>query len=485
MDITHLKPERVWKHFYALTQIPRPSEKEEKIRAFMADFGKKLGLETLVDGVGNVIIRKPATPGMENRQGVILQAHMDMVPQKNNETVHDFENDPIIPRVEGEWLYATGTTLGADNGIGLAAAMAVLEADDLVHGPIELLATTEEETGMTGARDLEPGILKGDILLNTDSEDEGELYVGCAGGEDGSFLLEYQPEQVPAGWEGAHINITGLKGGHSGMDIALGRGNANKVMVRILYHLIETCEIRLASVVGGDLRNAIPRECDAVICYQPGKKEEVEKAVAYMAETIANELKLTDPDLKISVAPTEKPAETVPAETALKIVRAVYAAPNGVWGMSASMPGLVETSSNLAILEVQEGKMEVHCLLRSMVDTAKIDMGTALTCCFANIGAESSFSGAYPGWQPNMDSPILRLMQKTYKDMYGKDPEVKAIHAGLECGILGGHYPHWDMISFGPTIRSPHSPDERCLISTVQKFWDFMVETLKNVPIKE
>ena len=484
MDIRNLKPERVWKQFYALTQIPRPSKKEEKIRAFMADYGKKLGLETLVDGIGNVIIRKPATPGMENRKGVILQAHMDMVPQKNNDTVHDFEKDPIVPRVEGDWVYATGTTLGADNGMGVAAAMAVLEAEDLVHGPLEVLITTDEETGMTGARGLEPGILKGSVLLNMDSEDEGELYVGCAGGEDGSFKLEYRPEQVPAGWESARINITGLKGGHSGMDIILGRGNANKILVRILYKLIETCGIRIASADGGDFSNAIPREADAIICYEPGKKACVEKTVADIAATIGAELKLVDPGLKVNVIPAEVPSEMIPEETALKIVRAVYAAPNGVWAMSSSMPGLVETSSNLAIFRVKKGKMEVHCLLRSMVDTAKTDMGTALACCFANIGASYSFTGAYPGWQPNMDSPILQTMLKTYKDMYGKDAEVKAIHAGLECGILGGHYPHWDMISFGPTIRSPHSPDERCLIPTVQKFWDLLVETLKNAPVK-
>lgn len=485
MDITHLKPEQVWKHFYALTQIPRPSEKEEKIRAFLADFGKKLGLETIVDPVGNVIISKPATPGMENRKGIILQAHMDMVPQKNKDTVHDFEKDPIVPRIEGDWLYATGTTLGADNGLGVAAAMAVLEADDLVHGPIEALFTTEEETGMTGARELQPGVLKGDILLNMDSEDEGELYVGCAGGEDGSFTLAFDMEQTPAGWEGARLNITGLKGGHSGMDIILGRGNANKVLVRLLHHLMETHQIRLASAEGGDLRNAIPREADAIIAYESAKKAQIEEAVAAMAKVIQGELKFVDPDLKVNLLPTEVPAQIIPDQTARKIVRAVYAAPNGVWAMSDSMPGLVETSSNLAIFKAKEGKAEVHCLLRSMVDTAKTDMGTALACCFANIGAKNSFSGAYPGWQPNMESPILQAMLKTYKEMYGKDAEVKAIHAGLECGILGGHYPHWDMISFGPTIRSPHSPDERCLIPTVQKFWDLLVETLKNAPVKQ
>ncbi len=484
MDIIDLKPQRVWKHFYSLTRIPRPSKKEEKIRAFLAEYGKNLGLETIVDEIGNVIIRKPATPGMENRKGIILQAHMDMVPQKNNAVKHDFEKDPIIPRIEGEWVYATGTTLGADNGMGIAAAMAVLEADDLKHGPVEVLITTDEETGMTGARGLKPGILKGDILLNLDSEDEGELYVGCAGGEDGSFEMEYKPDPVPAGWESAHINITGLKGGHSGMDIILGRGNANKIMVRILYHLMEKSEIAIASVEGGNLRNAIPREADAVICFDPAKKDRVKALTDEMTGIIATELKLADPGLEITLNACDKPKDIVPRDVAVRVVRAVYAAPNGVWAMSNSMPGLVETSSNMAIFKAKEGQVAVHCLIRSLVDTAKEDMGTALACCFINIGARATFSGSYPGWKPNMDSPILQVMLDTYKEMFGQEAKVKAIHAGLECGILGGTYPHWDMISFGPTLRSPHSPDERCLILTVQKFWDLLVETLKNAPIK-
>ncbi len=484
MDIIDLNPKRVWKHFYSLTRIPRPSKKEEKIRAFLAEYGKKLGLETIVDEIGNVIIRKPATPGMENRKGIILQAHMDMVPQKNNATQHDFEKDPIIPRIEGEWVYATGTTLGADNGMGVAAAMAVLEADDLQHGPVEVLITTDEETGMTGARGLKSGVLKGDILLNLDSEDEGELYVGCAGGEDGSFEMGYDPGPVPAGWEAAHINVTGLKGGHSGMDIILGRGNANKIMVRILYYLMEKSDLVVASVEGGNLRNAIPREADAIICYNPVNKDRIKTLTDEMAGIIATELKLVDPGLEVTLTPCDTPENIVPQEVALKIIRAVYAAPNGVWAMSNSMPGLVETSSNMAIFKAKEGQVAVHCLIRSLVDTAKEDMGTALSCCFTNIGARATFSGSYPGWKPNMDSPILQIMLDTYKEMFGQEAKVKAIHAGLECGILGGTYPRWDMISFGPTLRSPHSPDERCLIPTVQKFWDLLVKTLENAPVK-
>lgn len=481
MDILNLKPERVWKHFYSITQIPRPSKKEDKIRAFLVSYGKSLGLETIADQTGNVIIRKPATPGMENRKGVILQAHMDMVPQKNNATVHDFEKDPIKPRIEGDWVYATGTTLGADNGMGIAAAMAVLEAKDLTHGPVEVLITTDEETGMTGARGLQPGLLKGSVLLNMDSEDEGELYVGCAGGEDGSFEMEYTPEPLPGGMQAWHVNLTGLKGGHSGMDINLGRGNANKIMMRILLPLIQKNTVRIASIEGGNLRNAIPREAEAVICFSKDKYDAVKKEIDGVTAVVKAELGSVDPGLEVTLASCNAPDTVMPACVILKAVRAIYAAPNGVWGMSASMPGLVETSSNLAIVSAKNGRITVHCLLRSLVDTAKEDMGTALSCCFENAGAKASFSGAYPGWKPDMDSPILKTMLGVYKEMYGKEAAVKAIHAGLECGILGGIYPSWDMISFGPTLRSPHSPDERCYVPSVQKFWDLLVETLKNI----
>lgn len=484
MSILNLKPEGVWKHFHALTQIPRPSKKEEKVRQFLCDYGKSLGFEAFADKTGNVIIRKPATPGMENKHGVILQAHMDMVPQKNNAVVHDFEKDPIKTRIEGDWVYATGTTLGADNGMGVAAAMAVLESKDLKHGPIEVLVTTDEETGMTGARGLEPGILQGDILLNMDSEDEGELYVGCAGGVDGSFEFEYTPQETPEGLQAFHLNLTGLKGGHSGMEISLGRGNANKVMARTLLALVEATGVRLAQWEGGNLRNAIPREADAVLCIP---QADVEKARHIVADTLAMvraELALTDPGLEMTLVPCEKPACVIPECITTKLIRAVYAAPNGVWAMSASMPELVETSSNLAIVKAKDGKIGVYCLIRSLADTAKEDMATALRCCFENAGGKASFSGSYPGWKPNMDSAILKEMTEIYTRMFGKAPQVKAIHAGLECGILGGAYPNWDMVSFGPTLRSPHSPDERCYIPSVQKFWDFLVETLLNIPEK-
>jgi dipeptidase D len=314
-----------------------------------------------------------------------------------------------------------------------------------------------------------------------DSEDEGELYVGCAGGEDGSFEMEYTPEPLPGGMQAWHVNLTGLKGGHSGMDINLGRGNANKIMMRILLPLIQKNTVRIASIEGGNLRNAIPREAEAVICFPKDLYNEVNKEIESIAAVVKAELGSVDPGLEVTLAPCNAPETVIPACITIKAIRAIYAAPNGVWGMSASMPGLVETSSNLAIVSAKNGRITVHCLLRSLVDTAKEDMGTALSCCFENAGAKASFSGAYPGWKPDMDSPILKTMLSVYKEMYGKEAAVKAIHAGLECGILGGIYPSWDMISFGPTLRSPHSPDERCYVPSVQKFWDLLVETLKNI----
>ncbi|OJV22796.1 MAG: cytosol nonspecific dipeptidase [Bacteroidetes bacterium 41-46] len=485
MNISELNPTRVWKHFYALTQIPRPSKKEEKAIAFLEKFGKDLGLETIRDGIGNIIIRKPATPGMENRKGIILQAHIDMVPQKNSDKVHDFEKDPIQPRVIDGWVYATGTTLGADNGLGLAVAMAVLEAKDLVHGPVEALFTVDEETGMTGARMLQPGIIKGDILINLDSEDEGELYVGCAGGLDATATFNYKSENTPADLNGYKLSVTGLKGGHSGMDIVLGRGNANKAIVRILLPLMEQFGARLASIEGGSLRNAIPRE--AFACLAMSKANEsgaMELVNRHLAEMKA-ELSAHEPDLSIVLEPAERPAELIDAETAQKAVMAVYGAPNGVERMSDAMPGLVETSNNLAIVKSEGGKIQIKCLMRSSVDTAKDILAQSLASVFKLAGANVEFSGGYPGWKPNMDSDILGTMKVVYSEMYGKEPEVKAIHAGLECGILGGIYPNWDMISCGPTIRSPHSPDERTNIETVGKWWDYVVKVLEKAPVKK
>lgn len=485
MSIQTLNPTRVWKHFHSLTQIPRPSKKEGKAIQFLEDYGKNLGLETIKDEIGNIIIRKPATLGMEGKKGIILQAHIDMVPQKNADKIHDFEKDPIVPRIVEDWVYATGTTLGADNGLGLAVAMAVLEAKDLVHGPVEALFTVDEETGMTGARLLKPGILKGDILINLDSEDEGELYVGCAGGLDATATFKYQEEVVKTGFTGAKLSVTGLKGGHSGMDIILGRGNANKVAARLLLPLMRDFGAQLVSIEGGSLRNAIPREAFATIAISQENFKLALDVVNKHFKELQNELAIEDPGIKITFEKCETPKAAIEQRVALNLIKAVYAAPNGVERMSDSVPGLVETSNNLAIVKSSNGIIEVKSLLRSSVDSAKDILGEAIRSTFELAGAEVKLEGGYPGWKPNMDSAILQTMKTVYKKLYGNEPEVKAIHAGLECGILGGAYPNWDMISCGPTIRSPHSPDERANIPTVDKWWKFVVEVLKSAPEKK
>ncbi|MDE6493589.1 MAG: aminoacyl-histidine dipeptidase [Bacteroidales bacterium] len=487
-NISALEPQNVWANFYALTQQPRPSKHEEKVRAFLVDFARQRGIEVQTDKTGNVIMRKGATPGMENRKGVILQAHMDMVPQKNADKQHDFLTDPIEAYIDGEWVTANGTTLGADNGMGVAAALAVLESQSLKHGPVEVLITTDEETGMTGAFGLESGLLKGDILLNLDSETEGELYVGCAGGLDATIDVELDKEAVDASMAAYKLSLTGLKGGHSGMDIVLGRGNANKLMNRLLVALREA-DVRLASLDGGSLRNAIPRESFATIVLPKQKESELKPIVdAFFADTKA-ELSAVEPDYSLSCQPAELPAQALTARATACLCNLVYGIPNGVVRMSDSMPGLVETSTNMAIVKVEDQGQKCHatisCLLRSSVDTAKYDLARNMQAVVdLTPGAKAEFTGAYPGWKPNMDSPILKEMREVYRKMYGKEPKIMAIHAGLECGLFGGVYKHWDMISFGPTIVHPHSPDEKVNIASVKKFWDYLVATLENIPSK-
>jgi dipeptidase D len=450
----------------------------------MKNFGQGLGLETIVDEVGNVIIRKPATLGMENRMGIVFQGHLDMVPQKNSDKVHDWEKDPIEAYVDGDWVTANGTTLGADNGMGCAAAMAVLEAKDLVHGPIEALFTIDEETGMTGAIELKPNVLKGDILMNLDSEDEGELYVGCAGGVDVNVLMKYEEVKSPTGFVAFNLVVKGLKGGHSGMDISIGRSNSNKLLFRFLNHCIYHFDLKISEVHGGSLRNAIPRESFAIVLVPEKEAAAFEAEVKKFHTIFANEFSATEPSLKMEAVKVAVPAKIMDDEAKVKVIKATFACPHGVERMSDAMPGLVETSNNLAIVKCAEGEYTVNCLVRSSVDSSKEGAMYKIGTIFDLIGANVSFDGAYPGWKPNMNSPILKTMQKTYQDLYGKIPEIKAIHAGLECGILGSGYPNWDMISFGPTIRFPHSPDEKVNIASVQKFWDYIVETLKNVPVK-
>ena len=482
--IANLEPKLLWKHFYSLTQIPRPSKKERAAVDFIAKFGKDLGLETIVDEVGNVIISKPATPGMEDRKGIILQGHIDMVPQKNSDVDHDFEKDPIKTYIDGEWVTAEGTTLGADNGIGVAAAMAVLEDKSLVHGPVEALFTVDEETGMTGAFNLQPNVLKGDILMNLDSEDEGELYVGCAGGIDANIKLAYTNEPAPAGYTFFNLAVTGLKGGHSGMDIILGRGNSIKLLFRFLRHAELEFGLRISSIDGGSLRNAIPREAFVVAGVPADKAQLLEKAVSEYLTIYKEEFAKVEPDLAFTAEKVASPKNVIDAKAQWSIIRSIFGCPNGVIRMSDAMPGLVETSTNLARVYTENGNIFAQCLLRSSVDTAKQALAEKMASVFEMAGAEVVFDGAYPGWKPNMDSAILKTMSEVYKKNWGKVPEIKAIHAGLECGLLGGVYPNLDMISFGPTIRFPHSPDEKVKIDTVDMFWKFLVEALRDAPKK-
>lgn len=483
-ELLSLEPKLLWKNFYQLTTIPRPSKKEGNAVKFVESVGKSLNLETITDKVGNVIIRKPATPGYENRKGIILQSHLDMVPQKNSDKQHDFEKDPIQAYVEDGWVKARGTTLGADNGIGVAAALAVLQSTDLEHGPIEALFTIDEETGMTGANNLQPGILKGDILINMDSEDEGELYVGCAGGTNANVRFSYKDEPVPANYVAYRISITGLKGGHSGLDINLGRANANKLMFRFLKYAVANIGLRLASIDGGSLRNAIPREAFAVVVVPEKETDELKEAIEDFFKIYKQEYGKVEPDLKFTAEETSIPLHLMDEMTQDDLINAIQACPNGVVRMSTDMEGLVETSLNLAIVKSENHEVKALALLRSSVDSAKEDVESTLESIFRLAGAEIWFDGQYPGWKPNMDSAILKTMQKVYNDKWGKVPAIKAIHAGLECGILGSAYPNWDMISFGPTIRYPHSPDEKVNIETVSLFWQFLVETLKSVPKK-
>jgi dipeptidase D len=454
------------------------------VRSFIAEFGRNLGLETIVDETGNVIVRKPATKGMEDRKGIILQAHLDMVPQQNSGSEHDFGLDPIETVVDGGWVRANGTTLGADNGIGVAAAMAVLESRTMAHGAVEALFTCEEETGMTGASGLKPDLLRGDILMNLDSEDEGELFIGCAGGVNGTMSFFHEMQTVPPGSRGIRIRVTGLKGGHSGMDIDLGRGNANKIMNRILHEGRRHYGLLLASIEGGSLRNAIPRESFAHAVVPEAVMDGFLDTFNLLVATIKNELSAVEPDLDIKAIQADLPESVIEKAVFSRLLKAIHACPNGVMRMSSEMEGLVETSNNLAIVKSGNGRIVVECLLRSSVNSARKDLETMIGSLFELAGAVPAFHGGYPGWKPNPTSPILKTMKVIYTARFGTPPLVRAVHAGLECGIIGGIYPALDMISFGPTIRHPHSPDEKVEIASVRKFWDFIVETLARIPRK-
>jgi dipeptidase D len=481
-DILSLEPKILWNHFYRLTQIPRPSGHEEAVRAYVVDFATRLGLEWLVDEAGNVIVRKPATAGMKHRRGVILQAHLDMVPQKNAETVHDFATDPIDALIDGEWVRASGTTLGADNGIGVAAALAVLESANLRHGPLEALFTANEEAGMTGALGLKPGVLRGGILLNLDSEDEGELFIGCAGGLDGTMRFDYTSVPVPPGYQAFEIRVSGLRGGHSGLDINLGRGNANKIMNRLLQLGRERHGLLLSSIDGGSLRNAIPRESTALIAIPSANKAAFLDELQALAATIGGELSGVDPGFRVEAVAATLPESVIDNAVAQRLLDAVAACPNGVHRMSAEMAGLVETSNNLARVHSDGRAVSVECLLRSASGEGMRELAGIIGLVAERAGTTAVFAHGYPGWKPNPESHILKCMSEIYRARFGKTPEIRAVHAGLECGIIGAAYPQLDMISFGPTIRHPHSPDEKVEWASVLKFWEFLVATLESVP---
>ncbi len=483
-DIRQLEPKALWQNFYSLTQVPRPSGKKEPIGTFIENFGKSLGLETSRDEIGNVLVRKPATPGMENRKTVVLQAHMDMVPQKNSHVKHDFENDPISAYVDGEWVTANDTTLGADNGIGLAAAMSILQSTDVLHPAIEMFITVDEETGMYGAFGLQPNVLKGDILINMDSEDEGELYVGCAGGIDGDITFRYKEVEIPEGDIALKISLTGLKGGHSGVDIHLQRANANKLMFRFLKDAVAEFEARLASIDGGSLRNAIPREAFAVITVPADGVDDIIDFVKECEELFTEEYKGVEDKISFTVEQIDLPTGLIPEEVQDDLINSVAACPNGVMRFIPELPTVVETSNNLAIIKSDGQAIILRSLMRSSVESRKEELASMVESVFSLAGAKVELKGGYPGWKPNLDSPILKVMSSVYENKFGKTPKIMIIHAGLECGILGTHYPKMDMISFGPTIRYPHSPDEKVNIATVQKFWDYLLATLENIPLK-
>lgn len=483
-EIISLAPQNVWKHFDSLTQVPRPSGHLEKIQSFLLEFGKSVGVEAFKDEVGNIIYRKSATPGMENRKTVILQAHMDMVPQKTKDKQHDFENDPIETEIDGEWVRAKGTTLGSDDGMGVAAIMAVMEDKTLKHGPLVALITADEETGMFGAFGLKPGTIDGDILLNLDSEEEGELYIGCAGGEDLNATLEYKEVETDPTDVALKVTLKGLRGGHSGIQIGWGHANANKLMARFLNQVIAYDEACLVSWEGGNMRNAIPRECEAVITVPA---EEVDDVIAFVGEceqVWRDEFATIEEGISFTVERVELPKMMVPDEIRDNLVDAIYACPNGVERFIPTIPDTVETSSNLAIVEIGNGRAEIKVLTRSSRDSMKDFRNTAIESCFSMAGMHVERSGSYSGWEPDVNSPILHAMKESYKAQFGEEPEVKVIHAGLECGIIGAVVPGLDMISFGPTLQCPHTPEERCNIPSVAKFYDFLTATLENTPMK-
>ena len=485
-EIRNLEPKPLWNKFADLNAVPRPSKKEDRVIEFMKNFGTSLGLETFEDEIRNVIIRKPATPGMENRKPIVLQGHLDMVHQKNNDTNFDFDTQGIDMYVDGDWVRAKGTTLGADNGLGVAMIMAILESTDIKHPAIEALFTIDEETGMTGALNLKGGILKGEILLNLDTEEDDEIDIGCAGGIDVTASRTYNEEETPEGSVGYTITVKGLQGGHSGMDIHKGLGNANKIMNRLLFDGFENFGLQIAEISGGSLRNAIPRESVAKVIIAEMYDEAFVFDMQEVIGDIKTEFKTMEPNLTIEIVKNDSvPARVMDLGVQEGLLRAIYTAHNGVYRMSADMADLVETSNNIARVIVKDGHLSIQNLTRSSVESSKMDLANALRSAYELFGCEVEFGGSYPGWTPNVNSEILEVLTSIYEKQNGEKPKVVACHAGLECGILGTNYPNMDMISFGPTIHGAHSPDERASIKSSQKFWKFVIEILENIPVKK
>ena len=480
--IRELEPKAVWNYFSDLNAVPRPSKKEERVISFMMKFGRSLGLETTCDEIGNVLIKKPASAGREGRPTIALQSHLDMVHQKNSDTVFDFLSQGIEMVLEEDWVRAQGTTLGADNGIGVACVMAVLASSELEHPALEALFTVDEETGMTGAKGLKGGLMEAKYLLNLDTEDDRELCIGCAGGVDVVAKGDYSCAVVPGTYVAATLLLGGLSGGHSGMDIHLGRGNANQLMNRVLLKAVVECGALLLDLDGGGLRNAIPRESKAGIVLPKENQERLKRIVEELELTLQQEYASTDPSLSLSVSSGEGHSGlAASAETSLAFLRALYSLPNGIYRLSPEVEGLVQTSGNLARVLMRDGHFEVACLVRGSVDSEKMDMADAITCALQQIGAQVQQTGEYPGWAPKPESEVVQVMSKIYNELFGQAPHVMACHAGLECGILGKNYPQMEMISFGPNIRGAHSPDERVQVSSVQKTWKLLTETLAQI----
>ncbi len=480
----HLKPELVWYHFEEICKYPRPSKKEEKIAEYVVSVGKRLGLQTEKDKFGNIVIRKPATPGKENLKTVVLQGHIDMVCEKNRDVEHDFDKDPIYPYIDGDWVKAKGTTLGADNGIGVACALAVLESKDIEHGPLECLFTLDEETGLTGASSLKKNWLKADILINMDSEDLGTLFIGCSGGKNTAATFKAKLEKAPRNYSAYELKVAGLKGGHSGLEIHVGRGNAVKILNRAIWSYSQENNIRLAEINGGNKHNAIPREAFAVVLVPKNDEKKFKKFVAKYDETVKAEYVSVEPDLVVSMEKHSAPEKVIDEKTQKHLLNALYAIPHGVIKMSNDIPGLVETSTNLAVVETKGKNVNIVTSQRSPVYSENVDITNMVSSVLKLAGAEISYGDGYPGWAPDIHSDILKVFKSTFTKMYGKEPEVTAIHAGLECGIIKEKYPDMDMISFGPTMRDVHSPAEKLQISTVPEFFNQLKTVLKNIPVK-